>query len=72
MSKFWVITALAVIACQLFYTYQAHVSATQVREAKEQVSRAVAALDQEKQLRQRSEESLQRQVDMLQNQTKRK
>jgi hypothetical protein len=61
-----------VIACQLFYTYQAHVSATQVREAKEQVSRAVAALDQEKQLRQRSEESLQRQVDMLQNQTKRK
>jgi deoxycytidine triphosphate deaminase len=67
-----VITALAVIACQLFYTYQAHVSATEVREAKEQVSRAVAALDQEKQLRQRSEESLQRQVDMLQNQTKRK
>ena len=69
------VTAAAVMACQLFYTYQAHISATDVRHAEEQVSKAVAALNEEKQLRQQSDtklENLQQQVKMLQNQTKRK
>jgi deoxycytidine triphosphate deaminase len=69
------VTAAAVMACQLFYTYQAHISATDVRHSEEQVSKAVAALNEEKQLRQQSDtklENLQQQVNMLQNQTKRK
>jgi uncharacterized protein YlxW (UPF0749 family) len=56
------ITAIAVISCQLFYTYQAHVSATEVREAKEQVTKALAALDREKQ----QLETLQQRVNELQ------
>ncbi len=62
-------TAFVVIACQLFYAYQAHVSASEVRQA-------VVALDREKQVRQQSDarlQSLQRQVDvLLQNQVKKK
>lgn len=69
------VAIVGVVGCQLFYAYQAHVSAMEVREAKEQVTKAVAALNQEGQLRQQSDtrlESLQQQVRVLQNQTKRK